>query len=105
VSPDGWPASDWRLPMLAWLLSFANWSERRRVVVVLVAAVGYLVVAVVVAVANAIGIELAQASPPMIALFIPGVVLLLGTGLAAVITPRRIRGARWRRSPERSPLG
>jgi len=43
------------LPMLAWLLSFAHWSERRRIGAVLLAAAGYIAVAGVVAVANASG--------------------------------------------------
>jgi hypothetical protein len=40
------------LPLLAWLLSFAKWSERRRVAVVLLASVAYVVLATVVAVMN-----------------------------------------------------
>src|SRR5262245_36788305 len=36
------------LPGLAWLLSFVNWSERRRTGVVLLAAAGYVVIAAVV---------------------------------------------------------
>lgn len=35
------------LPVLAWLLSFANWSEARRMRIVLVAAVGYVAPVVV----------------------------------------------------------
>jgi hypothetical protein len=46
------------LPALAWLLSFANWSERRRLVVVLVAAAGYVVLAGAVAIGNVIGLAL-----------------------------------------------
>src|SRR5205823_6752650 len=40
------------LPALAWLLSFANWTERRRVAVVLLGAAGYLVLVLVVALEN-----------------------------------------------------
>lgn len=46
------------LPLLAWLLSFVNWSERRRLAIVLVAAVGYLVLAGAVALRNFAGLEL-----------------------------------------------
>jgi hypothetical protein len=48
------------LPALAWLLSFANWSERRRLGVVLVAAAGYVVLAGAVAIGNVIGFALAD---------------------------------------------
>jgi hypothetical protein len=44
------------LPALAWLLSFADWSEQRRLRVVLVAAAGYLVLVGVVAVGNFVGV-------------------------------------------------
>ena len=40
------------LPVLAWLLSFVNWTERRRVAVVLVASAGYIVLVGVVAIRN-----------------------------------------------------
>ena len=40
------------LPALAWLLSFVNWTEQRRVAVVLVASAGYIVLVGVVAVRN-----------------------------------------------------
>jgi hypothetical protein len=46
------------LPALAWLLSFANWSERRRLRVVLLAAAGYVVLAGAVAIGNVIGLAL-----------------------------------------------
>jgi hypothetical protein len=52
------------LPVLAWLMSFANWSERRRLGVVLLAAAGYVVLAGVVAIGNVVGLELRQ--PPCI---------------------------------------
>ena len=44
-------------PLLAWLLSFANWSEQRRLGAVLVAAGGYVVLAGVVALGNLAGLE------------------------------------------------
>jgi hypothetical protein len=40
------------LPVLAWLLSFADWPDRRRLAVVVVTAAGYLVVVVAIAVRN-----------------------------------------------------
>ena len=40
------------LPLLAWLLSFVNWSERRRLAVVVTAAAAYVAVATLVAIAN-----------------------------------------------------
>ncbi len=40
------------LPALAWLLSFVNWAERRRVQVVVLGSVGYAILAVMVAVAT-----------------------------------------------------
>ncbi len=77
------------IPMVAWLLSFAHWSERRRVIAVLVAGGGYLALAGVVVAANVAGIELRQASPAMIALSAVGVGLLVGTGGVAVFASRR----------------
>jgi hypothetical protein len=44
------------LPALAWLLSFADWSEERRVRVVTIGSVGYLLLVVVVSVQNASGL-------------------------------------------------
>jgi hypothetical protein len=73
------------LPMLAWLLSFANWSERRRVAAVIVASAGYLVFAGVVAVTNISGIE----SPATFALSAIGALVLAGTTVLAVVTAVR----------------
>ena len=47
-------------PLLAWLLSFTDWSERRRLRVVLLASTAYLVLASVIAIANISGMELGQ---------------------------------------------
>jgi hypothetical protein len=65
------------LPALAWLLSFADWSERRRLRVVQGASVGYLVLAGVVAFANIASPELPQM--PIVA------DVLLGLGALAVV--------------------
>jgi hypothetical protein len=43
------------LPLLAWLLSFTNWSEERRLRLVVIAAVGYVVLTGVVTVENFLG--------------------------------------------------
>jgi hypothetical protein len=74
------------LPMLAWLLSFTHWSEQRRVVAVLVAGIGYLILVGVVAAANVAGVG--QVSLGMIAIFTAGAVLLLGAGALAVFGAR-----------------
>lgn len=44
------------LPLLAWLLSFSPWSERRQLMTVTAAAATYLIVAGAVAAANLIGV-------------------------------------------------
>jgi hypothetical protein len=44
------------LPLLAWLLSFTDWTERRRLNLVLLAATGYVVLASAVAVGNVMGV-------------------------------------------------
>jgi len=44
------------LPLLAWLLSFADWSERDRLRVVLLVSTAYLVLAGAIAIANIAGI-------------------------------------------------
>jgi hypothetical protein len=46
------------LPMLAWLLSFTHWSERRRIEIVLVAAAAYIAVAALVFAASLVGVQL-----------------------------------------------
>jgi hypothetical protein len=46
------------LPMLAWLLSFTNWSERRRLHIVLAAAAAYIAVAALVFAASLAGRQL-----------------------------------------------
>jgi hypothetical protein len=44
------------LPLLAWLLSFADWSERDRLRVVLLVSTAYLVFADAIIIANIAGI-------------------------------------------------
>lgn len=48
------------LPALARLLFFVNWTERRRLGVVLLAAAGYVMIAAIVAIENVVGLELRQ---------------------------------------------
>jgi hypothetical protein len=72
------------LPMLAWLLSFANWSEQRRLGVVLLAAGGYIVVAAGVAMENFAGLTVGQMPVALVALLAAGTFTLLAAGLLAV---------------------
>jgi hypothetical protein len=65
------------LPALAWLLSFVGWNEQQRLRLVLVAAVGYLGLATVVAAANVVGMQPRQ---------LPVIAALLGSlGAFAVL--------------------
>ena len=68
------------IPLMAWLLSFANWTERRRLAVVLLGAAGYLLVAAVIAVENYLGVAPADAPPAAVVLFVLGVLALLAAG-------------------------
>ena len=74
------------LPLLAWLMKFADWSERRRIGVVLTAAAGYVAVAGVVAVSNVMGVALGQLPAAMAMLLSVGIVVLLGIGLLVLFT-------------------
>jgi hypothetical protein len=70
------------LPALAWLLSLANWSERRRLQVVLIAGAGYSILTAAIAVGNVMGLELRQT--PIVAAAVLGVLLLLAASVLAV---------------------
>jgi hypothetical protein len=72
------------LPVLAWLVSFANWTERRRLSVVLLGAAGYIVLAVVVAVANVVGFVLSDLPPALVVLLALGAIALAAAGLLTV---------------------
>ena len=72
------------LPALAWLLSFANWTEQRRLRAVLLAAAGYIVSTGAVAVSNVAGIELRQLPPPASGLVAAGALVWLSIALAAI---------------------
>src|SRR5262249_11475175 len=75
------------LPALAWLLSFVDWTERRRVRVILVATVGYLVFAAAIAAANFSGRPLV--SMPLAAVALVGFVVVLATGCSIVLAVAR----------------
>ena len=65
------------LPLLAWLLSFAAWPERRRVGLVVLGAIGYAVGAAVVAIENVAGVPVWGA--PL------GADLLVGLGFCGLL--------------------
>ncbi len=73
------------LPLLAWLVSFADWSERRRVSVVLLGAAGYVVCAVVVATENIVNLPISETPLGAEVLFTFGVLGLLVAGALAVV--------------------
>jgi hypothetical protein len=77
------------LPALAWLLSFANWTEQRRLRAVLLAAAGYIVSTGAVAVGNVAGIELRQLPPPASGLVAGGALLWLSITLVAIAAVAR----------------
>jgi hypothetical protein len=72
------------LPMLAWLLSFANWSEQVRLRLVLAAASGFVVLTGGVAAATLLGLELWQLPVTTMVLFAFGALSLLAIGLLAL---------------------
>jgi len=72
------------LPALAWLLSFANWSERRRIVVVLVGAAGYALVAGVVSAANVLGLDVQDLSSAPLLLLALGTLSLIAVSFLTV---------------------
>jgi hypothetical protein len=81
------------LPLLAWLLSFAEWSEPRRVQVVLIGIAGYVVLAGVVAIENVAGVDPSEVPVAMIALFTFGTLALAAAGLTALAAAaRRFKG-------------
>jgi hypothetical protein len=81
------------LPALAWLLSLVNWTERRRLAVVLVASAGYVVLAGVVAVGNFVGLEVSDVPAATVTLFAVSALLLIAAALLAVSAVARARHA------------
>jgi hypothetical protein len=77
------------LPALAWLLSFAKWSEVRRLAVVRMAALGYLLLAGVVIAANFAGVEPWQMPAPLVALAAVGALALAIAALVALAAAHR----------------
>jgi len=82
------------LPALAWLLSFADWSEWRRRQVVLVASAGYVALALVVATANIASLELRQVPILADALLALGALAVLAAGAVALLGVARAPRAR-----------
>jgi hypothetical protein len=77
------------LPALAWLLSFTNWSETRRLRVVLAATIGYLLVVGIVAVANVSGLNAQRLPLPMAAIFTLGAASLVVASILALVALTR----------------
>jgi hypothetical protein len=75
------------LPALAWLLSFTNWSEERKLRLIAVAAAGYVAFAVVMGVANFTGLSLA--SPPIATIALLAALSVLATGWLAISSAAR----------------
>jgi hypothetical protein len=69
------------LPALAWLTSFAEWTERRRIQLVLLASAGYVTLAGGVAVANVRGLTFADMSFSILALPAGGALALIAAWL------------------------
>lgn len=83
------------LPAMAWLLSFTDWSEKRRLRLVTAATVGYLLVVGMVAMANVLGVSPRRLPMPMVAILALGAVSLLvaaGLTLAGVTRAPMIKG-------------
>jgi hypothetical protein len=82
------------LPALAWLGSFADWSEIRRVCVILLACVGYFLAAGVVVVDTFVAVSpLAPLEAPLITS------LLAGAGLLSLLTASGMTLVALRRAP------
>jgi hypothetical protein len=73
------------LPALAWLLSFVRWTEPQRLRLVLVAAVGYIVLTVVVTAGNVTGLEPRQLPMSVVLIGALGALAVLATIVVTVI--------------------
>jgi len=71
------------LPLLAWLLSLTDWSERRRVGVVLLGIGGYSVCAGIVVLENIIGVPVSK-TPQGVAALLAGLAGLATAGFLAL---------------------
>jgi hypothetical protein len=72
------------LPALAWLSSFANWSERRRVGIVLVASAGYVTLTAAVAAGTYMGGDWRHWPAGMIALLAAAALSLLASSMTTL---------------------
>jgi hypothetical protein len=75
------------LPALAWLLSFTNWNEERKLRLIAVAAAGYIAFAAVIGVANVTGLSLT--SPPIATIALLTALSVLATGWLAIASAAR----------------
>lgn len=82
------------LPALAWLLSFVGWTEPQRLRLVLVAAVGYVVLTIVVAAGNVAGLEPRQLPIAMDLIGALGALAILATLVVTVIGVARPHASR-----------
>ena len=73
------------LPLLAWLLSFSAWDERRQMRILLLAAAGYAVFVAVVAIGNFAGQELTRMPIGAVAIAAAGMLALVAAGAMALI--------------------
>jgi len=80
------------LPALAWLLSFTNWNEERKLRLIAIGAAGYIAFAIVIGVANLTGLSLA--SPPIATIALLAALAVLATGWLAISSAARSTGHR-----------
>jgi peptidoglycan/LPS O-acetylase OafA/YrhL len=77
------------LPLLAWLLSRTDWSEERKLRLIVVAATGYVALASVVGVVNVAGLGLT--SPPIATTALLAALSAVATGWLTTRTQRGLR--------------
>jgi hypothetical protein len=82
------------LPAIAWLVSFADWTEDRRLRLVLLASGAYLVLAGAVAVANIAGMELGQLPTAVEGLMGLAALLILVSAVLALAGAVRLPNSR-----------
>jgi hypothetical protein len=82
------PAGEQRLPVLAWLLSFAAVDERRRLSLVRAATLGYLALVAVSLLQTAAGLAPFDVGVAAAVLYLLGVVVLGVAFLAALLALR-----------------
>lgn len=77
------------LPALAWLLSFVDWPEPRRLAVVRLASAGYLALAAGIGIENLAGLALSHTPFGLLALSASGLLALIAAGALALDGLRR----------------